>query len=60
MSTTMVKGLVDSGVKKQQLYWEILRMIRAKYVEFLAVVGVDLTVNTLYYSAEEACAKIRF
>ncbi len=35
-------------------------MIRSEYVEFLAVVGVDLTANTLYFSAEEACANIRF
>ncbi len=42
----MIKGLVDSGVQKRQIYWEILQMIRSKYVEFLAVVGVDLTVNT--------------
>jgi hypothetical protein len=38
---------MDSGVQKRQIYWEILRMIRSKYVEFLAVVGVDLTANTL-------------
>jgi hypothetical protein len=35
-------------------------MIKSEYVKFLAVVGVDLTVNTLYYSAEEVCANIRF
>ena len=56
----MIKGSVDSGVQEQQIYWEILRMIRSEYVEFLAVVGVDLTMNTLYYSAEEACANIKF
>jgi hypothetical protein len=56
----MIKGLVDSGVQKRQIYWEILWMIRFEYVKFLAVVGVNLTVNTLYYSAEEACANIRF
>jgi len=37
----MIKGLVDSGVQKQQIYWEILRMIRSEYVKFWAVVGVD-------------------
>jgi len=43
----MIKGLVDSGVQKRQIYWEMLRMIRSEYVEFLAVIGVDLTVNAL-------------
>ena len=57
---TMIKGLVDLGVRKQQIYWEILWMIRSEYAEFMAVIGVDLTANTLYYSAEEACDNIRF
>ena len=32
-------------------------MIRSEYVEFLAVIGVDLTVNTLYL-AQRKCVLI--
>ncbi len=51
---------MDSGVQKRQIYWEILWMIRFKYVEFLAVVGVDLTANTLYLAQRKHVLTLDF